>query len=111
MGPGDPYTGVKEFMTEHLKLGQTFMESVGHFSVRRVPCGPGSRIQDKVVVAFQSTEVRDAVKSSARNLAGKGQNYGIRLEIPDQLKTAMAALQFVSYDIKQRFPQAKRNVC
>ena len=110
IGPGDPIDGVKKFMVEHLKLSTAFMESVGQFSVRRVPCGPSARIQDEVVVAYQSTEVRDAVKSAARNLAGKGQSYGVRLEFPDHQKTAMNSLQALSYDIKQKHPHAKRNV-
>ena len=61
-------------------------------------------------MTYQSVEVRDAVKRSARNLAGKGQDYGVRLEIPNSMKSAMAALQSVSFELKQKFPEAKRNV-
>lgn len=50
------------------------------------------------------------MRKTARNLAGKGPNYGIRLELPNHLKTAMSALQMVSYDIKQKFPNSRRNV-
>ena len=54
--------------------------------------------------------MRDAAKSAARNLAGKGQNYGVRLEVPNHLKTNMNALQSASYQIKTRHPDARRNV-
>ena len=50
------------------------------------------------------------MKRAARNLAGKGADYGIRLELPNRMKTDMAALQSVSYEIRQKFPEARRNV-
>ena len=34
----------------------------------------------------------------------------MRLELPNHLKSAMAALQSVSYDVKQRYPASRRNV-
>ena len=86
IGPGDPVTEVKKFMTEHLGLSPLFMESVGHFSVQRLPFGPSAKIQNEAVVTYLSTDVRDAVKS------------------------AMKALQAVSYEIKTKFPMARRNV-
>ena len=55
-------------------------------------------------------DVRDAVKRAARNLAGKGAEYGVRLEIPNHMKTAMGALQSASFELKQKFPGARRNV-
>ena len=101
---------MKKFMTEHLGLSPLFMESVGHFSVQRLPFGPSAKIQNEAVVTYLSTDVRDAVKSAARNLAGKGSSYGIRLELPNHLKSAMKALQAVSFEIKTKFPAARRNV-
>ena len=50
------------------------------------------------------------VKGAARNLTTRGQECGVRLELPNHLKTNMQALQAVSYDIKQRHPDARRNV-
>ena len=55
-------------------------------------------------------EVRDAVKSAARNLAGLGSDYGVRLELPNHLKSSMRAIQSVSYDLKMKHPQVRRNV-
>ena len=110
IGPGDTYTEVRRFLTEHLKLGEQFMESVGPFSAQRVPAGPSAKIQGEVIVSFASTDVRDAIKGSAKNLAGKGRDYGVRLELPDHLKSAMKALQSASYEIRTKFPEARRNV-
>ena len=43
-------------------------------------------------------------------MAGLGPDHGLRLELPNHLKSAMGALQSVSYEIKQRHQEAKRNV-
>ena len=97
-------------MREHLGLSEFFLQSVGPFTVQRVPFGPAAHIKGEAIVTYQSTDVRDAVKGAARNLAGKGQDYGVRLELPNHLKSTMKALQAVSYELKTKFPQARRNV-
>ena len=108
VGQGDTHTEVRKFMTEHLKLDSQFMESIGPFTAVRVPAGPAAKIRGEVIVSFQSIDVRDAVKGSARNLAGKGRDYGVRLELPNHLKSAMKALQSASFEIKSRFGEARR---
>ena len=97
---GDAVSEVMKFMSDHLGLSESFLESVSPFSVQRVPSGPAARIRDKAVVFFQTTDVRDAIKGAARNLASKGADYGIRLELPNHLKSAMKDLQAVSYQLK-----------
>ena len=86
------------------------MDSIGPFSARRIPFGPAAKVKNEVLVSYQSTDVRDAVKSAARNLAGKGSDFGVRLEVPDHLKSALKALQAMSFEIKQKYPSARRNV-
>ena len=107
---GNANVQVEKFMKDHLGLSEFFLQSVGPFTVQRVPYGPAARIKAEAVVTFQTTDVRDAVKGAARNLAGKGQDYGVRLELPNHLKSAMKALQAVSYELKTKYPQARRNV-
>lgn len=63
-----------------------------------------------MIVWFPTTEARDVVKSAAKNLAVLVQDYGVRLEVPNHLKTNIQALQTVSYDIKQNHPTARRNL-
>ena len=85
------------------------MACLGPFQVRRVPFGPAAKIKHEAIITFQSLEVRDAVRSAARNLAGKSE-YGVRLEIPNSLKSAMNSLQSASFEIRQKFPNSRRNV-
>ena len=110
IGSGDGHEAVLDFMKTHLGLDDSFVANLGPFNVQRIPSGPGAKIKDEAIVTFCSVEVSDAVKRSARNLAGKRSDYGIRLELPNHLKTAMSALQAVSYQIKQKFPGSRRNV-
>ena len=109
-GDKDPIGAVHDFMRDNLKLSESFMDCVGPITVRRIPSGPAARIKNEAIVVFQSTDIRDAVRGAARNLAGKGSDYGIRLELPNHLKSAMKVLQSVSYDLKQRHPESRRNV-
>ena len=106
----DVIEAVKQYMGDTLKMDQNTIEDIGSFLVQRVPAGPASKFKDEVVVTYRTVEARHAVKGSAKNLAGKGQEYGVRLQIPNRLKTAMSALQSASYEIKQRHPGARRNV-
>ena len=110
IGPGNVKEEVLKFMEDHLKLSSYFIESVGPFTAQRVPYGPAAKIKDEVIVSYHSTDVRDAVKAAAKNLAGKGRDFGVRLELPNHLKSAMKALQSVSYELKTKFPEARRNV-
>ena len=110
IGQGNAVERVEEFMREHLGLSDLFIQSVGPFTVQRLPFGPEACIKGEAIVTFQSTDVRDAVKGAARNLAGKGRDYGVRLELPNHLKSAMKALQAASYELKSKYPQARRNV-
>ena len=110
IGQGNLTEAVKRFLVDDLGLDSCFVESVGHFDAQRVPSGPAAKFRGEAVVHFRSVEVRDAIKSAARNLAGKGSTYGIRLELPNHLKSAMRALQSVSFDLKSKYPQARRNV-
>ena len=110
IGQGDPTKEVINFITTHLNLDEHFMEAIGPIHVQRVPFGPAAQIKNEAIVTFISTDVRDAVKGAARNLAGKGRDYGVRLELPNHHKSAMKALQAVSYELKTRYPAARRNV-
>ena len=56
----------------------SFLADMGHLSIKRVPFGPRSKIRDEVIVVFTTPEVRDVVRSSARELAAHPE-AGIRL--------------------------------
>ena len=71
--------------------------------------GPGANVTGMVIVVFSSVEIRDSVRRSARELAGD-RDAGVRLEIPYYLKPSLKALESVSYSLKKKFPDVRRNI-
>ena len=107
---GNDLAGVTTFLRDTLSLGTEVIDSLGQLRTERIPYGPKSKQKNEVLVRFASTEARDVVKGSASNLAGQGPDVGIRLELPNHLKSSMKSLQQLSYDIKQTHPHSRRNV-
>ena len=101
---------VTDFLRNSLLLDTGTLAGLSSFCVQRVPHGPGAKIKNEAIVTFESVEARDVVRGAARNLAWKGQEYRVRLEIPNQMKTAMKALQSVAYEIRRKYPTARTNV-
>ena len=99
-----------EYMRTHLKIEEGFIESMGPIKVERIPFGPKARYRHEALVQFKTVEARDAVRGAAVNLAGKGSEVGIRLEIPNRLRSSMKALQSLSFDIKTKHTTARRNI-
>ena len=107
---GDEHEEVTKFMKDYLKIDSQLIARLGDFVVERVPFGPKSKQQHEAIVRFATVEARDIVRGSASNLAGHGTDVGVRLEVPNHLKSHMAALQKISYEIKTKNPGSKRNV-
>ena len=99
-----------KFMEDYLKLDKNTIQSLGDFRVERVPFGPKSRQKNEMLVSFPTIEARDVVRGAATNLAGCGPDYGVRLEVANHHRGDMKALQSLSYDLKQKYPEARRNV-
>ena len=110
LGGGDGSEAVRKYLRDFLLLDDQFVDDLGPMHVQRIPSGPGARIQKEALVSFTSVDARDAVKGAARNLAGRGQDYGIRHQVPNLLKLVLQSLHTLSYNIKQRHPDARRNV-
>ena len=110
IGLGPEVEQVKLFMKDYLKMDTEAVERLGHMTAVRVPYGPKTRHKKEVIVCFDSVEARDVVRSSASNLAGQGSDVGIRLEIPASMRSAMRALQSLSFEIKTKHPASRRNI-
>ena len=108
---GDEVEMVTKYMREMLRLEDSFLDMIrGRFTAKRVPFGPKAKYKNEILVSYESVEARDVVRSAATNLAGKGPDYGIRLEVPNHLRTAMRSLQTLSYELRQKNPEARRNI-
>ena len=98
-----------DFMQTRLRMSRSLMSKMGDISIQKVFAAPGAKIQDEVVVVFADQEVRDAVKRAAKELAGDTE-AGMRLELPRRLQPSLKALESVSYALKQRNKEMKRNI-
>ena len=98
------------FMQKYLKIDSGTIDRLGDFSVAAVPFGQKAKYKEEILVAFPTVEARDVVRSAASNLAGLGSDYGVRLEVPNHLRSSMRALQAISFEIKTKHVGSRRNV-
>ena len=108
VGP-DIKKGLGDFLRNRLRLGADFLADMGEVSVKKVASGPRSKKVGEIIAIFSSTDVRDVVRGAARELAGHD-DAGIRLEIPSFLQPSLKALEAVSYNLKKKNPDIKRNI-
>ena len=107
-GP-DLKKSLADFMKNRLKISTSTLLRMGDIGIKKVFSAPGAKIQDEVVVLFAEQEVRDAVRRSAKELAGDS-SAGIRLEVPRSLQSSLKALEAVSFALKQKNKKMKRNI-
>ena len=98
-----------DFLKQRLRLSPVFLSDMGNVSVKKVADDPRSKITGEVVAIFATSEIRDTVRRAAKELGGTD-NAGIWLEIPSSMKPSLKALEAVSYHLKQKHPNIKRNI-
>ena len=68
------------------------------------------KLDNEVVVTFESKELRDAVKAQGHNLAKYKDEAGMRLHIPNYLHKDFIVLMKLAYLLKKTNPDLRRNV-
>ena len=102
--------GLETFLKEKLRLDERFIrEDLGQITIRRNK-DLRAKNKDEVFVTFETKDIRDAVKAQAPNLANYRENAGMRLHLPNHLQKDFKALMGLSYDMKKKNPDLKRNV-
>ena len=106
-GP-DLLESVSAFLIDKLGLDRDAVcDSLVPETVRRI-VEPRSKIQNEALVVFGSPHIRDSVKAAGFKL--EGQRAGIRIEVPNYLKSDFQVLQSVSYRMKLAHPGIKRSI-
>ena len=100
----DLHRSVLMLLSTNLELRD---EEVGHITVRRVR-EPRSKIQDEAIVEFETSQIRDSVKSLGFKLEGK--RAGIRIEVPHFLRSDLQVLQNLSFKMKEANKNMKRSL-
>ena len=101
--------GLLVFLKSKLQLDSAFFLDMGEISVKKVYAGPRAKIRDEVIAVFSTVAVRDNVRRAAKELRGCPDS-GIRLEIPALLQPSLKALETVSFKLKKKYPEMKRNI-
>ena len=108
--PGGSKESLEVFLRQKLRLDKEFVdEELGQVAISRTK-EPRNKNKDEFIVTFESKQIRDAVKAAAPNLANHRDSAGMRLQVPDHLQRDFKALMNLSYDLKKRHPNLKRNV-
>ena len=100
---------LKIFLQDRLRLSSATLAKMGDISIKKVFAAPSAKIQDEVIALFESQEICDTVRRVAKELAGE-KDAGIRLEIPRYLQSSLKSLEAVSFALKKKNPEMKRNI-
>ena len=99
---------VRVFLRARLKISDERIGRLGSIAVS-APSSKAARDRNEVIVAFDSPDERDFVKSNGPNLAGQNE-AGMSIHVPGHLMDNLAALNGLAYSIKQRNRSMKRAV-
>ena len=102
-----------EFLKEKLDLDQESLDELGELRLRKQTLTKKQKeagVRDEYCVTFDSKQTRDMIKARAARLANFRDTAGMRLQIPDHLQKDFKLLMGLSYELKQRNPDLKRNV-
>ena len=67
-------------------------------------------MKNEVIVEFECKEIRDAVKAQGPNLANFREEAGMRLHLPNHLQKDFKSLMSLSYQLKKKRPDLRRNI-
>ena len=82
---------------------------MGNVNFRKIISKLSAKIKHEFCITFDSVQIRDAIRSSAKNLAGHPDS-GMRLEIPRHLQSDFSILERLSYTLKSKHSDIKRNI-
>ena len=116
-GP-DPRASLMAFLKDRLGLtDDLFLASMGQVTIKMISSRPRAagrpdppKVTNEATVIFDSVETRDAVRSAAANLANSPDPCGLRLEIPQHLKSDFKVLENTAFKIRKKNPGSKTNV-
>ena len=99
---------MENFLRNKLMFVEDEIRSMGDFSFEKVGYR-AKKIVGEHVVTFRTSEIRDLVRATAKNLAGDNLSE-MRLHLPGHLESNFKALESISYALKQKHPTLKRNI-
>ena len=110
------WAGVGDFFFDKLQIPRTSLPQEGVDSIQRVmPGRKKKKIENEVIVRFNSVQLRDMVTSYAPNLrqwrekdGSANGSTGLRLEIPDHLMAVFKTLERYGHFLKDKHKEGLR---
>lgn len=91
-----------EFLGNVLRIPSVLLDALKFEHLERTRQPRRSRIEDELLVRFVTATDRDAVQSYASNLADAGPNTGLRMQIPEHLKSLFKQFEKHGGSLKQK---------
>ena len=101
------------FLRDKLSVDAATIEDLGEVTFKKQAITKKQRdsnIRNEYCVTFENKRIRDDIKANAANLANHRDTAGMRLAVPDHLQKEFKLLMSLSYDLKQKHADLKRNI-
>ena len=102
--------GVTTFLKKSLCIPETVVDGLTLERVEKLSQTRRSKVQDGVLVTFETAQQRDVVQSYASNLAPIQGRAGLRLDIPDFLRGLFRLFESHAAALKAEYGSLKRAI-
>ena len=109
MWPVKDRSDLDAYLKEKLDIDGQFIADMGEVRIRKV-LERKPKFKDEAIVLFEDKRIRDTVKAQAYRLASCRDEAGMRLHLPNHLQKDFKALMSLSYELKKKNPDLRRNV-
>ena len=104
------WLSLREYLRTRLNMQCDFVDGLEGRVQLIKPREFKGRKPEEYIVLFENRADRDEIKAAAPELASHREDAGMRLHIPDHLQKQFKALMNLSYDLKRKHVNMKRNI-
>ena len=97
-------------MSKFLSMPDQAVQNAGIEHVERLQQPRRSKIEDEVLVRFRTSQTRDIVQSYAISLAQSAGRAGLRLEVPNHLRSLFRRFESHGADLRAKHGVVKRAI-
>ena len=107
---GDLKAGAVKFLLDTLQVPAQTVDEICIDSVERMRQARRAKVKEEIMVCFATAADRDAVQSYAANLATAGRDTGLRMHIPEHLRSLFKQFERHAIELKGKHPELKRSI-
>lgn len=107
---GSKEEGVRRFMRTYLSMPEQMVDNTKFEAIEQIQQPRRSKISGEVLVRFLNAQTRDSVQSYAISLAKFPGKAGLRLELPDHLRSLFRQFEAHGADLRAAHGAVKRSI-